>query len=170
MVLWLPVVTWDEVGNPRTVRIPEQGCACGWPLRPFLTGLNEAWDGLGGMERVVLTVVPEEAWCALLCCRSSFTVIFTRTPWYTLGFSRGEATGSVVNSKAWVSKGCSEGSFGKARIPMAKFLHLQNTQRECKSNKTKPPPSLKLEKVNTGRCFRVLGGTVPVGIHEAVHP
>lgn len=85
-----------------------------------------------------------------------------------LRFFWGEATGSGVNSKAWVSRGCSEGPFGKAGVPKAKFLHLQNTQRECKQNKT--PTFLKLEKVNTGRCFRVLGGTVPVGIYEVIHP
>lgn len=44
------------------------------------TGLREVGRELGRSEGVMLTVPPEAAWCALLCCSSSFTVIFTRTP------------------------------------------------------------------------------------------
>lgn len=86
-----------------------------------------------------------------------------------LRFFWGEATGSVVNPKAWVSRGYSEDSLGQVRIPKAKFLPLKNTQRECKKKKKKST-LLKLEKVNAGRCFRVLVGTVLVGIYEVIHP
>lgn len=37
-------------------------------------------------RRVLLTAVPAAACRALLCCSNSLTVIFTLTPWYTLGF------------------------------------------------------------------------------------
>lgn len=73
------------------IRSAKEGQVWGWSREASYTfpdtGQNEAERHLGTSEGFMLTVPPEAAWCALLCRSSSFTVIFTRTPWYTLGFS-----------------------------------------------------------------------------------
>lgn len=71
-VLWHPV-KWEQAGTDVTVTAE----AAGPPDRgPDLLRLGNE----GGVQGCELTVPPEAAWCALLCCSSSFTVIFTRTP------------------------------------------------------------------------------------------
>lgn len=114
--LLLSVVNWDEGGHS-VIRTAMEGQAWGWWLGPRVasytfpdTGLNEAEHELGRSEGFMLTVPPEAAWCALLCCSSSFTVIFTRTPWYTLGFS-GERQPSQWSS---VRFGCQAGVWGSS--------------------------------------------------------
>lgn len=129
--LWWP----GKLGTD--VRIPEQGCAYGWPLHlPWhraersLRWTGRDRDGEGGAY-----VCP---WGGLVCpslLQKLFHGHLHTDALIHLRFFWGEATGLVVSFKAWVSRGYSEGSLGKARIPKAKFLPLQNTRREWKKKK-----------------------------------
>lgn len=148
--------TGMKVGTD-VIRTAMEGQTWGWWLGPRVasytfpdTELNEAEHELVRSEGFMLTVPPEAAWCALLCCSSSFTVIFTRTPWYTLGFSgerqpsqwssvrfgcqAGVCVGVFINYGTWGQISRSGECKENAKRQMGKklkFLKLERMKRYC---------------------------------------